>query len=128
MTALRRYRDDVGAPAAARIPGRLSAEGYDETGEHLARLARFELSKDGGEAVASVAIPGGVMQVLESESIDHGEAERRRGAQRKKLEQEIERAEGKLANERFVARAPAEVVDAERQKLERYRKELGELG
>jgi valyl-tRNA synthetase len=29
-----------------------------------------------------------------------------------------------LANERFVSNAPAEVVEAEREKLERYRREL----
>ena len=41
-----------------------------------------------------------------------------------RLEQEIERAEGMLANERFVQNAPAEVVEAEREKLARYRREL----
>ena len=41
-----------------------------------------------------------------------------------RLSKEIERAEKMLANERFVANAPAEVVDAERAKLERYRREL----
>jgi valyl-tRNA synthetase len=40
-----------------------------------------------------------------------------------RLEQEIERAEGMLANERFVQNAPAEVVEAEREKLARYRRE-----
>jgi valyl-tRNA synthetase len=33
-----------------------------------------------------------------------------------------------LANERFVKNAPAAVVDAEREKLERYRQELAALG
>jgi len=41
-----------------------------------------------------------------------------------RLEQEISRAEGMLSNESFTARAPAHVVDAEREKLERYRREL----
>ena len=41
-----------------------------------------------------------------------------------RLEQEIARAEGILANERFVEKAPPEVVQAEREKLERYRREL----
>ncbi|TML15343.1 MAG: valine--tRNA ligase [Actinobacteria bacterium] len=41
-----------------------------------------------------------------------------------RLEQEIERAEGMLANERFVQNAPAEVVEAEREKLARYQREL----
>jgi valyl-tRNA synthetase len=41
-----------------------------------------------------------------------------------RLENEIARGEGMLANERFVERAPPEVVEAEREKLERYRREL----
>jgi valyl-tRNA synthetase len=45
-------------------------------------------------------------------------------AEVERLEQEIERAERLLANERFVEKAPAEVVASEREKLERYRREL----
>ncbi len=45
-------------------------------------------------------------------------------AERARLSGEIERAEKMLANERFVANAPADVVEAERAKLERYRREL----
>jgi valyl-tRNA synthetase len=45
-------------------------------------------------------------------------------AERARLRGEIERAEKMLANERFVANAPANVVEAERAKLERYRREL----
>jgi valyl-tRNA synthetase len=41
-----------------------------------------------------------------------------------RLEKEIARAEGMLANESFTSRAPADVVDAERAKLERFRREL----
>jgi len=41
-----------------------------------------------------------------------------------RLEKEIARAEGMLANERFTSKAPADVVAAEREKLERYRREL----
>jgi valyl-tRNA synthetase len=45
-------------------------------------------------------------------------------AERARLQKEIERAEKMLANERFVERAPADVVEAEREKLARYRREL----
>jgi valyl-tRNA synthetase len=45
-------------------------------------------------------------------------------AERERLRKEIERAEKQLANERFVANAPAKVVEAEREKLARYRREL----
>jgi len=45
-------------------------------------------------------------------------------AERERLRKEIARSEGMLANERFVQNAPAEVVEAEREKLARYRREL----
>jgi valyl-tRNA synthetase len=44
-----------------------------------------------------------------------------------RLQQEIARAEGMLANERFVQNAPASVVEAEREKLARYQRELDAL-
>jgi valyl-tRNA synthetase len=49
-------------------------------------------------------------------------------AEIERLRREVERSEKKLANERFVASAPAEVVQAEREKLARYRRELDALG
>ncbi len=42
VTALRRYRDEVGAKPSAPIRGQLAAEGYDAVADHVARLARFE--------------------------------------------------------------------------------------
>jgi valyl-tRNA synthetase len=49
-------------------------------------------------------------------------------AERARLQKEIARAEGMLANERFVQSAPDHVVAAEREKLERYRRELESIG
>jgi valyl-tRNA synthetase len=49
-------------------------------------------------------------------------------AERDRLRREIERAERMLANDDFVANAPDEVVEAERGKLDRYRRELDALG
>src|SRR5579862_6778604 len=49
-------------------------------------------------------------------------------AERERLRREVERAEKMLANDRFVQNAPAEVVAAEREKLERYRRELDAIG
>jgi valyl-tRNA synthetase len=49
------------------------------------------------------------------------------GAEIERLRGEILRAEGMLANERFVQNAPEHVVAAEREKLERYRRELDAL-
>jgi valyl-tRNA synthetase len=49
-------------------------------------------------------------------------------AERERLRAEVARAEKMLANERFVQNAPAEVVAAERAKLDRYRRELDAIG
>ncbi|HYY34267.1 MAG TPA: valine--tRNA ligase [Gaiellaceae bacterium] len=49
-------------------------------------------------------------------------------AERERLRNEIARAEGMLGNERFVRNAPPDVVEGEREKLARYRRELDALG
>jgi valyl-tRNA synthetase len=48
-------------------------------------------------------------------------------AERSRLEQEIARSEGMLANVKFVDNAPPQVVEVEREKLARYRRELDAL-
>jgi len=58
---------------------------------------------------------------------DRIQGEGDRDAEVERLRKEIARAEGMLANERFVANAPDDVVAAERDKLERYRRELAAL-
>jgi valyl-tRNA synthetase len=127
-TLLRGWRDSVGAAPGKAVPGRLEAEGYERVAGHVARLARFEFSDNGGgEPVATVGVPGGNVAVLQTEVVDVA-AEQRRVAERKEtLRKEIARAEGKLANQGFVAKAPPPVVEAERTKLARLRKELDEL-
>ena len=55
-------------------------------------------------------------------------ADGKREIEVERLRTEIARAEGMLANERFVEKAPPEVVEAERGKLARYRRELDALG
>jgi valyl-tRNA synthetase len=72
-------------------------------------------------------VPGGTVAVLASPDVDLGAAERRIEEQRATLRAEIARAEKKLANEGFVAKAPPPVVEAERAKLQRLRDELEAL-
>jgi valyl-tRNA synthetase len=129
VQALRGWRDFAGVKAAATVPARLAAEGYEETGEHLARLARiaWAAGPDGAEPVASVPVPGGTVEILPSDDVDLEGAERRLAARRAKLEAEIERAQRKLGNQGFVDKAPPDVVQAERDKLERLRAELESL-
>jgi valyl-tRNA synthetase len=127
VSALRRYRDEVGAKAGSAVRGRLVAEGYDTLAGQVARLSRFEWVDDGspdGDVLATVPIPGGGVQVLPSDGFDAAEARARIEKRREQLRGEVERAERKLANESFVAKAPAAVVEEERRKLEEYREAL----
>jgi valyl-tRNA synthetase len=77
--------------------------------------------------VEKVLVPGGAVEILASEDLDLGAAERKRAAERAKLEDEVQRAERKLANDGFVSKAPAQVVEAEREKLRRLQAELEAL-
>ena len=124
---LRGWRDRIGAAPAAVLPARLEAGGYERTAEHVARLARCAWSPDGGDPAATVAVPGGTVVVLPSEAVDPASAVARIDERRGWLESEIARAEKKLANQGFVAKAPAAVVDAERDKLARLREEHAAL-
>jgi len=117
---LRAWRDLVDVPAASRLSARVEG---DVPQEFVGRLSRFEFAEDGGDPIAAV----GPVRVLASEEIDAGAIAARIEKRREELRSEVARAEGKLANEKFVGRAPAEVVEEERQKLERYRAELEEL-
>ncbi len=64
-------------------------------------------------------LPAGnvVVEVALSEELRRGEIARLR-KEIDRVEGEVSRAEGKLSNEKFVARAPAAIVEAEREKLE----------
>jgi valyl-tRNA synthetase len=130
VSSLRRYRDEVGARASAAVRGRLLADGYDDLRDQIARLARFEwIEPDdaNGDVLASVPIPGGAVQVLPSDAFDAEEARARVEKRRRHLLGELERAQRKLDNENFVAKAPAAVVDEERRKLDEYREALRRL-
>ncbi len=168
VQALRGWRDLAGVKVGAKIPARLAAEGYDDTAEHVARLAKLTFSGNGEpddsggaqsgsrlermpsgpqaradaeraagssgrragarpEPVASVPVPGGAVEILASDELDLGAAQRKLAAKRAALEHEIERAQRKLANEGFVAKAPPAVVQAERDKLARRKADLEAL-
>jgi valyl-tRNA synthetase len=129
VTALRRYRDEVGAKPSAPVRGHLMADGYEAVSDQVGRLARFEWIEAGGDGdvIASVPIPGGAVQILPSDAFDPEEARERVEKKRADLAKEIERAEKKLANDSFVAKAPEAVVAQERRKLDEYREALAQL-
>jgi len=114
VRALRAWRVQTGV----REPLVASADGFAGPVDALARLAKLEWGDPGSDAV----VVGGV--AIAAPVVDRAELERARAAQREHLTAEIGRAEGKLGNEGFVAKAPDAVVAAEREKLDRLRREL----
>jgi valyl-tRNA synthetase len=127
VQAVRTWRDKAGVKAGAQLAARIVADGYDATAPQLARLARLSLDGASGEPVAAVPVDGGAIELFAGEGFDAGAVDRRRAEQRARLESEIVRAEAKLRNEGFIAKAPANVVAGEREKLARLKAELEAL-
>ena len=62
-----------------------------------------------------------------AELVDIAKELARIAAERKKAEENLQRIEAKLANESFTSRAPANVVNAEREKAEKARALIAKL-
>jgi len=128
IQAVRGWRDAAGVAARVTLPARLRAGGYEQTRGHVERLTRIALSEDhDGAPAAAIPVPGGSVEILATAEVDHGAAERERETKRARLRAEIERAQTRLDSSGFVAKAPAEVVQAERDKLARLTGELESL-
>ncbi|CAB4347199.1 unannotated protein [freshwater metagenome] len=94
----------------------------------IARLAKLDVAAFDGNVTDSIAVPGGTVEISAGDAIDVEAQQRERSQRRAAIEGEIARAESKLSNDAFVAKAPAELVAGEQAKLERLREELAALG
>jgi valyl-tRNA synthetase len=93
-------------------------------------LAHATAEADPALLSSRVLLPGprGSMAVgLAAESVDPAAERRRLDDELAVAESELARARGKLANRAFVDRAPAHLVEAEREKAERYSSERDAL-
>jgi valyl-tRNA synthetase len=77
---------------------------------------------------ALVELEGEERRIFEAVVRPQGEPNGNADAEIERLRKEVARAEGMLGNEGFVSSAPADVVEGEREKLARYRRELDALG
>ncbi|HEX2702796.1 MAG TPA: class I tRNA ligase family protein, partial [Solirubrobacteraceae bacterium] len=123
--AIRSWRDGVKVKPGERVVARIEASGYDDIAQLIAQQARLELRErdsNGSEPQATVAIPGGAIAILEG--IDLAAQEDRAAKRRELLRAEIARAKAKLDNPAFIAKAPANVVEKEQQKLRELEEEF----
>ncbi len=140
VTSLRTLRNELRVPPGRKAPAILVSadervrrvvaanagliESLTNTG--VEQVIEAEAESVGGRPAVAV-IPGGRLLVPLEGLIDvEVEAGRIRTAISKK-EQEYSRAAGKLANEKFVANAPPDIVEKERNKMEQHGRELTEL-
>jgi valyl-tRNA synthetase len=125
VQAVRSWRDAGGVKPGAFLAARI--DGLDDDLVALvARLARLTpVTDDDRSPVTVIPVRGCQVELLEG--VDPAEAAAKVEASRKALSAEIGRAEGKLSNQGFVAKAPDAVVAAEREKLDRLRAELAAL-
>jgi valyl-tRNA synthetase len=126
ITELRSLRNDLGVPAGAKIPLALvkaGAEIEDRAMRHedvLKRLARLEdiAFTDATPEGAVTAVFGETVAALQiADFVDIAEARKRLDKELGQIEKDITSTEKKLSNENFVARAPEEIVEENRQRL-----------
>ncbi len=126
VQAVRSWRDAGGVKPGAFLAARIAGLDDDELVALVARLARLTpTAADPRDPVATIPVAGVQVELLEG--VDPEEAAAKVEASRKALQGEIARAEGKLSNQGFVAKAPDAVVAAEREKLDRLKAELAAL-
>ncbi len=128
IAAIRNMRAEMNVPPSVQVPVVVKAgaepAGVLERGgaylRALARVERFTVAADAAKPARSAsAVVEGIEIHLPLEGLIDLDAERQRLEKKSaELEKGIRAADGKLANENFVSRAPAEVVASERERRE----------
>ncbi|MBL8416639.1 MAG: valine--tRNA ligase [Dechloromonas sp.] len=138
--ACRNLRGEMNVSPAQRMPLLVTGGGAEISEfapilQALGKLSEVQIVDDmPADAMAPVAVVGEIRMMLKVE-IDIAAERERLAKEIEKLEKQISIAQGKLANEGFVARAPAAVVEQEKQRvadftatLEKLKPQLAKLG
>jgi valyl-tRNA synthetase len=124
--------EEIWSNLPARQTRLIVAPWPEPAGEVTDVEAAFEPIRTAAEIFrrAQVRVPLGEEETRIFEAVVKPERVKANGnaaAEIERLRKEVARAEGMLSNERFVANAPPDVVAGEREKLDRYRRELDAL-
>jgi valyl-tRNA synthetase len=135
--ALRNIRAEYGIAPGARIPLRIPAAGAAARGaiegsaralQDLARVEAVEWGAANGEVGANAVLRSGTELFVPLAGVIDLDKERTRlRAEHDRLGGLMAGTEKKLGNESFVARAPADVVEKEREKVAAYREQRAKL-
>jgi len=130
VTEIRRFRSEQGIKPGQRIPARLV--GIDSTplaayaGE-VSALIRFEAPTDAFTPSATLTVERVLVEMDMSEAIDIPAERRRLEKDLLAAAKELDQVRTKLANDEFVARAPAAVVEQMRTRESKAEAEIGRL-
>jgi valyl-tRNA synthetase len=138
ITSVRSLRKEYGVPEGEEVEISLATEdaGFQQTvgleGTALSRLARVRAVHHGravdGAIGAHAVLTNGAELFLPLEGVIDLDRERERLSQEiGRLEAQVRASEGKLSNEQFVERAPADVVEREREKVRAQQEQLDKL-
>jgi valyl-tRNA synthetase len=131
VTACRTLRSEMNIPPSARLPLLVQSDAnrFEPLVPYLAALARLgnvTIVDQLPVTDAPVAIVGDAKLMLQVE-VDLAAERERLGKEAARLESEAAKASAKLANPRFVERAPAAVVEQEKQRLEHFNATLAQV-
>jgi valyl-tRNA synthetase len=115
VTEVRRFRADQGLKPAQKVEAR--TEGLGEHERLVHSMARLVDAGADFTATAKLTVAGAVVELDTRGSIDVAAERARLGKDRSAAEKEITQARGKLGNEGFLAKAPADVVGKLRERL-----------
>ena len=130
VSEVRSVRSEMNVPAGALIPLVLvgadeavaaRAKNWDETLRRLARLSEISLSAEAPESSVQLIVRGSAAALPLKGVIDFDAEKLRLAKEIGRLEADAKKIEGKLGNADFVAKAPDEVVEENRERLDEAR-------
>jgi valyl-tRNA synthetase len=130
VSSIRSIRAEMNVPPAVHIPvvlvgaseeARARAVRLDETLRRLARISSIGFADETPRGAVQLVVRDEIAALPLADIVDLSAERARLEKELDKLHQEIGRIDKKLANEAFVARAPEEVVEGERDKRAEYK-------
>ncbi len=136
VSEVRSVRSEMNVPGGAKIPlvlvgagaaERARAERHEETIERLARLDGISFAKTPPKGAAQIVLGQMTAALPLADIIDMGAERARLEREVEKCKAEIKKVDAKLANESFVAKAPPEVVEENRERRADFEETLKRL-
>ena len=132
IRAIRDLRAGHDVPPSKKLEAIINAEGsaaerifrYDNLVKHMAGLSSLEISASAKRPALAATKVLADFEIYLSGVLDVEKEKDRFSKQLEKLKKDLTFSESKLGNENFVSRAPKEIVEAEKKKVEEIRTQI----